>query len=148
MRMYSTQIETMMKNVPHFLGVFARDNLPRPEYYPFSLISNTDLETENGTHWLAIFVDESGNGFYFDSYALQPFYKEFQSFLKTFSPNGYKWNRKELQCTTCVTCGEYCCCYIILRTAGYSHRNFLDIFSDNSEANDKIVKNLFKILQI
>lgn len=144
--MFSTQIEKMMRNVPNFLGVFSRDNLPKPEYYPFSLISNTDLQTEEGTHWLAIYVDESGNGYYFDSYAIRPFYKEFYLFLKTFCPKNFRWNRKELQCTTCVTCGEYCCCYVILRAAGYSHREFLDIFSDNSVTNDIIVQRLFEAL--
>ena len=145
--MFSDEIENVMKNIPCFLGVFSRDNLPQPTSYPFCLITNTDLQTESGTHWLAIFVDRDGRGMYFDSYAMKPYYQEFEDYLNTYCKNGYDWNKARLQCTTCTTCGEYCCCYLILRTAGFSHNQFLGFFGDNQVSNDTIVKELFNVVK-
>ena len=143
--MYSTEIIDTLKNVPNFLGVFSRDTLPQPKSLPFSLIANTDKRVESGTHWIAIFVDKSGRGEYFDSYGRKPFNKEFVQFLKKFSSN-YTFNRTQLQCITCVTCGEYSCAYIILRTAGYSKEKFIKLFTDDTISNDIIIKEIFKTL--
>ena len=143
--MWSIDIEKAMVNVPNFLGVFSRDNLPEPQYYPYSLIANTDKQDESGTHWIAIYVDINGNGIYFDSYGEKPYNAEFKNYLDKFCIH-HTWSDAELQCLTCVTCGEYCCCYVILRTAGLPHDSFLELFSDNGISNDLIVKNLFKNL--
>lgn len=136
-----------MRKVPFFLGVFSRDNLPIPTSYPFSLITNTDLQTESGTHWIAFYVDQHGRGMYFDSYANKPYYPEFVNYLNHNCSSGYDWNRVPLQCTTCSTCGEYCCCYIILRTSDFTHEQYLQFFGDNTVSNDIIVKELFKVVQ-
>lgn len=146
--MYSNEIEDVMANVPNFLGVFSRNTLPKPRLSKsFSLIANTDKETEFGTHWVAFFVDERGRGNYFDSYGLKPYYDEFTDYLNEHCVDGYSWNKKKLQCNLCVTCGQYCCCYIILRQAGYTNAQFLEFFSDNEVANDLIVKKLFESIK-
>ena len=145
--MFSNEIKFIMKNVPNFYGVYSRDNLPQPERYPFSLITNTDLKTETGTHWIAVYVDDKGKGVYFDSYAQAPQHEEFIDFLNINCPGGYTWNKKPLQCLTCVTCGEYCCVYIALRTAGINHKQFVDTFIQDPSKNDIIIKELFRILQ-
>lgn len=145
--MYTNEINLVMKNVPNFLGVYSRDNLPIPEEYPFSLICNTDLQFEDGTHWIAIYVDSDGKGTYFDSYAMPPIHEEFKEFLNTFCQNGQSWNKTKLQCNTCITCGEYCCIYIILRNSGFSHKQVLGFFDRDPEINDKIVREIFDILR-
>ena len=71
--MFGDEILRKLKNLPHFVGVFARDTLPRKILNkPFALICNTDLAHEPGTHWIAIYCDEQGIGDYFDPYGLPP----------------------------------------------------------------------------
>jgi len=144
--MWSTQIENVLSNVPNFLGVFACDNLPKISKYPFSLIANTDKKVESGTHWIAIYVDENGKGLYFDSYGRKPFKRQFETFFNRYCFNGYDWNQDRLQCLTCVTCGEYSCCYVILREMGKSHEDFIRLFAQDYLSNDILVKQIFNVL--
>lgn len=39
---------------------------------PAALIFNTDPHNENGSHWVAIYIDQNGLGMHFDSYGLLP----------------------------------------------------------------------------
>lgn len=147
--MLSTEIESKLKNIRNFIGVFSRDTLPGTpvNLYPHSLVANTDTKDKSGTHWICFFFDENGHGTYFDSYALGPFCREFESYLRINSKTGYSWNKVPLQCDTCVSCGQYCCAYIILRTAGISHMNFMRLFSNDTYANDHIIKSIFQTLK-
>ena len=145
--MLSTEIADKLKNLKYFLGVFARDTLPAPsQKFPLSLVANTDTHDQPGTHWVCIYIDENGEGEYFDSYGLRPLQAEFINYLYENCENGFSWNKITLQCTTCVTCGEYCCAYLLLRTIGYSYHDFIKLFTNNKITNDIIIKNIFSAL--
>ena len=137
--MLSSEIQDKLKNIKNFLGVFARDELPNfRQVFPQSLVANTDKHDQIGTHWVCIYIDENGNGEYFDSYGLPPLHFDFIKYLENNSEN-FSWNKIALQCTTCVTCGEYCCAYIILRSAGITRKDFIKIFTTNQHKNDTLV---------
>ena len=72
--MDSRQINKILQGllVPHFLGTYARNGMPTWVVLPFSLLCNTDPNTDTSEHWIAVHVDEEGNGEYFDSYGLPP----------------------------------------------------------------------------
>jgi hypothetical protein len=144
--MLNIEIENKLKFLKDFLGVFARDTLPKPNKYSYSLIANTDKYQDAGSHWIAIYVDELGCGTYFDSYGLPPLQVEFLKFLENYTKE-FSYNKITLQCTDCVTCGEYACAYLILRTAGYDHDDFMKLFTLNTVSNDYIIKNLFNALE-
>lgn len=146
MIMLNIQIEDKLKNIENFLGVFACDNLPRPHEIPYSLIANTDKEEDPGEHWIAIYVNSDGQADYFDSYGLPPLKKEFLEFLDEYT-KGFSYNKITLQCTSCVTCGEYASAYIYLRSSGYSHDEYMRYFTKNTTSNDLIIKNLFSSLR-
>ena len=146
--MLDLEIENKLENLPYFLGVFARDTLPdRVNKYPHSLVCNTDEHDEPGTHWIAICVDENMKGDYFDSYGRQPLQSEFIFYLVKNAPNGFRWNRTLLQCDSCVTCGEYCCVYLIARTYKFSHDKFVRYFTNSLTGNDIKIKNIFNWFQ-
>ncbi|KAL4090137.1 hypothetical protein QTP88_025036 [Uroleucon formosanum] len=42
-----------MLKIPHFIGVFARDKLPRRAKHQELAVVNLDIETGTGTHWVA-----------------------------------------------------------------------------------------------
>lgn len=147
--MLDIEIKSKLERLPNFLGVFARDTLPvHGGSFPHSLIANTDESDEEGTHWVCIYVDETGRGDYFDSYALGPLFYEFISYLEKNTKRGFSWNKVPLQCDTCVTCGEYCCAYLFLRTAGITNDQFMSLFTDKRYANDQIIKSIFSMINI
>ena len=103
-----------------------------------SLVVNTDKADEPGTHWIAIIIDKNGYGEYFDSYGLPPMHHEIVKFLKN-NTNNYFYNKKLIQCLTCITCGHYCIAYIILRSKGYSYNYFIKLFTENQYKNDILI---------
>ena len=141
--MWETEIRQVLQRVPGFLGVFSRDDMKSPRCYPFSLVVNTDKSDQQGTHWIAIYVDSKGRGIYYDPFGRKPHHSEFEEYLIKYCKNGYTYNKSSLQCITCVTCGEYSTAYVIFRTVGYSHRRFIQIFSSDTISNDILIKNLF-----
>jgi len=143
--MLNIAIEDKLKNIPNFLGVFSRDTLPKIEFYPCSLIANFDQYNERGTHWIAIYINKDGLGEYFDPYGLPVLYNEFNQFLHD-NTSKFETNKIALQCDECVTCGEYCSAYIILRSCCFSLSEFHKLFKDNRYSNDYIIKTLFSIL--
>ena len=62
-------------------GVFARNELRSPtEKCVF--IYNTDCSHNEGTHWVALSINDQGERLYFDSYGLPPVFKEFSTFFE------------------------------------------------------------------
>jgi hypothetical protein len=56
--MDTLQIECALRDQPTFMGVFASDQLPkRHSAIRGTVIVSTDIHTEPGTHWLAVYVD-------------------------------------------------------------------------------------------
>ena len=145
--MLSSELSHKLRNLKNFLGVFSRDTLPIDHYaLPCSLVCNTDTQESQGSHWICIFIDQYGNGEYFDSYGLPPLHHEFIQYLTDHAQGGFMYNKTMLQCLTCTTCGEYCAAYLILRSAGYSYDQFINLFTTNTYNNDLIIKNLFATL--
>ena len=62
-------------------GVFARNFLRSPTK-KCVFICNTDCSHNEGTHWVALSINDQGEGLYFDLYGLPPVFKELAHFLK------------------------------------------------------------------
>jgi hypothetical protein len=143
--MKTYEILNKLKNIKNFIGVFPRDRLPKKVNWPMSLVVNTDKADEPGTHWIAIIIDKNGFGEYFDSYGLPPMHHEIVKFLKN-NTNNYFYNKKLIQCLTCITCGHYCIAYIILRSKRYSYNYFIKLFTENQYKNDILIKKILKLI--
>lgn len=139
---YTNELLDKLDEFNEFAGVYARDELPSNIGWPMGLIVNTDLSSQPGTHWIAIYIDSEGNGEYFDSYGFQPNFVSFRNYLKNNCIK-YFYNPISLQCFTCVTCGEYCVAYLCSRFIGLSYFDFINLFTKNPHKNDIIVKSLF-----
>ena len=144
--MITPEIHKILARLPEFRGVFARDQIPQEgATVPHSMVMNYDAHGQQGSHWVCIYVDENGFGNYFDSYGLPPLAREFLDYLNTKTTK-WTWNKNTLQCQDCVTCGEYCCAYLISRYSGFSNQDFTNLFTNNGYSNDHIIKTIFKIL--
>ena len=145
--MITPEIDNILVKLKNFRGTFPRDMLPQtPGPSPHSIVMNYDGHAQEGTHWVCIYVDDEGSAQYFDSYGLPPLVKEFVDYLEKNS-NKWLWNKITLQCEDCVTCGEYCCAYLILRNAGYSNQEFVNLFTNSTKTNDYIIKEIFNAIK-
>ncbi len=68
-------LEALMEGEPHFVGVYALDEIPRvlgSRKVPVKMIVNLDPGELKGSHWVALYRNPQGDGFYFDTFGLPP----------------------------------------------------------------------------
>lgn len=145
--MNTVQIEDILqRNLPSFLGVYARNRLPRGlNLKSFSLVANTDPDNRNGQHWIAIHVDENGHGEYYDPFGFPPLHKAFEHFLDrqcTF----WTYNYVPIQHPTSIVCGQHCIFYLIMKHKGYQMHQITKLLSKDLHANTYFVDEFVKLL--
>ena len=129
------------------VGVFSKDELIGDDKAPRQIgsyyINMQDSTEGNGTHWIFAKIFESGHGLYFDSFGFSPPIAV-QEFLKPFKP--YAVNNRDIQDYNSDNCGRFCllCDYYTPKYDDYG--DFLELWSDNTKENDKIVHKLLKDL--
>lgn len=123
------------------VGVVAYNKLPRFISTPATLVINEDPDDKPGSHWVAVFIDKCGCGYFFDSYGRIP-KENIERFLNR---NASKWvyNPNMLQGFTSQVCGQYCILFLLALSRNYSINDFLNLFTCNADRNDTICKNLF-----
>ena len=68
------QIQKYYQNGPRFNGVYSRDNLPKINDGAY--VINLGDYSDTGTHWVALWVNNSNNITYFDSFGVEHIPKE------------------------------------------------------------------------
>lgn len=123
-----------------FRGVFPIDKICNLKITkkPFGIIINLDYSNEPGSHWVAIFVNESNEAFYFDSFGFPNLSKELKKFLNLNEIKIIVYNKYFLQSMNSNTCGAYCVLFLKMCCHGYSMYQFLNLFSKNTKTNDLI----------
>ncbi len=136
--MDTLQINHALQEWSVFRGTFPINHIPMVYTInpPYALVINTDAFPLEGSHWVAVFCDASGNLEYFDSGAQPPL--NHPLFNQSLS-----YNTKRLQSSCTSVCGEYCILYLLCRLYGIPFINFLDFFTDAKWLqNDAIVYRL------
>ena len=118
-----------------FQGVFSADTLPEK---PRLLVGNTDPSDKPGNHWIAVFVDSTGRGEYFDSFGRKPF----GIFERYMNKHCVEWifGTRQLQSIASSYCGFYCCFYCMLRCRGFDLTRIVNLFTRDTGFNDSIVR--------
>ncbi len=140
--MNTSEINNELRHIKCFIGTFARDRLPSLTSLPVGLIVNTDKASDSGQHWIAIYIDKNGRGEYFDSFGFPSLHIDIINFL-SLNTNRWQYSCHMLQHASAKTCGNYCIFYIKLRCNGFSQCQFIQLFTNITLINDKIVKSLF-----
>lgn len=124
-------------------NVYAANRLPIYIEAPTFLVSNLDSDKKPGSHWVAIHIDQSSVGQYFDSFGRSP-----EGTHRTFlNRNCRQWdyNNKRIQNDWTSVCGEYCVVYLYYKFYGKSMLEFTNIFqTDETVRNDILVYDMFK----
>jgi hypothetical protein len=118
-----------------FKGVYAADTIKNFDSMPYCIVVNTDKYGEPGTHWVAIYVHDSENIEYFDSFAEQPV-ENIEKILNQFK--NVKMNNTKLQSIWDNSCGAHVIYYIIQKCQGKSLQDVVSAL--NSPYNDSLVK--------
>ena len=130
-------------------GIFARDEIsgdtPHPRNHSPCIINMDDLGGP-GTHWVCCWGSPGGVGFtpaeYFDSFGLPP-PAEWEIELILEGKKTFLRNDNQLQWEFSVRCGYYCLLFLNERNKGRSFREILSMFSENTRANEAVVKDYF-----
>lgn len=127
---------------PFICGVFAKDELPlKLPVIPGGFIANTQGKDEKGEHWIAIYVDASNTGYFFDSFGYRPaFYN--QHFVNFFERNNLvvQFNDKQLQSFNSNVCGFYCIFILSHLCRNIKFNDVIQLFHCNDNlCNDEFV---------
>lgn len=130
-----------------FKGVFPCDSLPNSFRLPAAFVINLSQHDEPGTHWVAIYISESGYAFYFDSFGMKPTNFHIIAFLK-FHSKKVNYNKKQLQHISSNKCGRFCCVFIVTALKQCSIDSLISRFGINLYVNDFIIENMYNFLEI
>ena len=140
--MNSIQIDKILKSNHQtcniFIGVFARDELPKIKSFPCCFILNTAKRTHQGKHWLAFYFDSKKVCNFFDSFGNNPEFFNLQNYLDLATSKVIS-NNKPIQSWKSQNCGYYCILFLILRSSGHSMKQFCNLFFDLTDKNDEMI---------
>ena len=104
----------------------ANDVLHNTFKRPTYIIVNTAESNRLGSHWVGIYLPDTGPVEFFDSLGKSPshYHLYFHTFLQSFG-SGYIWNKVAYQSPDSTLCGEYCLFFGYYRCRGVSMQNIL-----------------------
>jgi len=142
--LYNTQIDKILKHIPHYRGCYSKDLLKRVRINKqknLCLVVNMDNSNSGGTHWCCLdYNPKRDYSFYFDSFGLEP-PREVVKFLRKFKKPIY-FNRNNLQDSRSNRCGWYCIEMLEFLHKGYTPDVILSTFTpDPSFYNEQKVVN-------
>lgn len=122
-----------------FLGVFSDDKLPMQILnVPYAFIANTDPSTLPGTHWVAVWVHNRNEVWYFDSLNGVPT-DAMRIFLDKFKV--IKSNNKEFQSFLSDNCGHFCIAFVYYAYTYKSFDRVMKVFNSLGTKLEKFVLN-------
>ena len=133
------EIQKYYKNEPRFDGVFSGDNLLKikDEAYVINLDKNSDI----GTRRVALWVNNSNNVTYFDSFGVEHIPKEIKAFIKNKT---IKTNIFRIQAYDSIMCRYFYIRFVDFLLVGKTLTKYTNLFSPNNfNKNDDIIVNYF-----
>ena len=138
-RLTNFEIQKYYKNEPKLNGVYSRDNWPKIKDGAY--IINLDEYSDIGTHWIALWVNNSNNITYFDSFGVEHIPEEIKAFIgnKNINTNIFR-----IQANDSIMCGYFCIGSINYMLNGKTLTEYTYFFSSNDfKKNDDIILNYF-----
>jgi transposase InsO family protein len=129
-------ISQMLKDIPHFRGVYTRDMLPKRILKEECGVINTDTINGTGKHWICYYNElKSKYVEFFDSFGLPPA-QEILTYLET-SGKDILYNSSQLQANDSTKCGYYCVYFIKERNKGKSIYDILYFFKQHPDITNE-----------
>ena len=144
----STFLLQALTSSRNFIGVFPQDFLLNKNFVsPVSLIINLDVSSQPGSHWIALYIDDSiieifdSLGLHPNSWARKP--TILLNFIRKSSRTRKLRISRKLQSNRSNFCGVFCLFFIIFRPV-FSFRELCSFFTSNLKLNEKLLLELFQ----
>ena len=128
----------------HDFGVFPRDRI-KALMTPSAYVINTDPHNKKGKHWIAVYINEKKEGYYFDPYGFPPYHDEFIKFLKKNCKH-WIYNDQNVQGFKEKTCGHFCIFFLLHMSRDWSIEKTIKVFDSDFNKNNDIVKTFVKAI--
>ena len=133
------EIQKYYENESRFNGVYSRDNFPKIKDGVY--VINLDEYSDIGTHWVALWVNNSNSVTYFGSFGVGHIPKEIKTFINN---KNIKTNIFRIQAYYSIMCGYFCIRFIDFMLKGKTLTEYTNLFSPNNfKKNDDIILNHF-----
>ena len=141
-------INSIMKDVPSFIGVCSLDTMVKPISFPSYIIVNFSKSYEPGSHFVTILFLDKQNCLYFDPLNLLFVPQEILNYMFNISQVIQKIEYR-VQNAFSIYCGFFCLVPILLHVNHFPILTGLSIFTEGSIRNDELcidlLSELFKI---
>ena len=111
------------KILQEWAKIFFRDNLPIIKDGAY--VINLDKYSDIGTHWVALYVQNSNNVIYFDSFGVEHIPKEIKTSINN---KNIKINIFGIQEYDSIMCGYFCVSFIDFMLAGKTLTEYTNLF--------------------
>lgn len=145
--LYNTEIESFLSaySLPHFLGVFSSNNIPRNLPKTCVFICNLSNDYQIGTHFITIAKVDT-QLFVLDSLALNMASDTLLKKLAHIS-NTYTHLKSPIQSGTSQACGLFCIFFVLLFHSA-SHCSLIKFNTTHLQCNDNIcIQNIKTLLR-
>lgn len=144
-----SEILSTMSLSPHFIGCFSQDTLSKLELcYPCFLMVNIDSSSQQGSHWLALKLDEKQLEIFdplgFEIFNWKSVPCQLLEFIHRHSIDKKLLISPRIQSDLSILCALYCCFFIFYRNFNSFDRLCL-LFSSNLDENDERLKLLLDV---
>ena len=134
-----------LKNVRNIRGVNCKDLIPHNPKKGESMVVNLqDSSDGNGTHWVAMVYGKDYE--YFDPFGIYP--PDVITDCMRKDNGGVIYNGWKIQHLDSVTCGYYCCYYILERASGRNGNDILLDFDQESRKKEDKIYNFAKYIPV
>lgn len=123
--------------------MYPADRIPKVWTKPTAIVVNTDGCKLPGSHWIAMYVDRNGRGWFFDSYGLPPIVPQHLTRLRK-NCKLFRYSTSQLQGPNSQCCGQYCVMFLHFMSCGLGIHRFRSTFSNDLSRNDKIAYDYYK----
>ena len=139
--MNTFEINNNLKILNCFKGTYPINKIKffKTKRRPLAFVINLDPDYMPGSHWVAIFIDKKNNAIYFDSFGAKNCPKLIKEYLKKNKVKRIYLNRYMLQSITSQTCGAYTVLFLKMLCNGFTFREFLKLFTNETNKNDKLI---------
>ena len=129
-------IASILANYPPFKGVYSFDQWRSlPIVFPATYVFNTQPQHVEFGHWVAIFINDSKQGVFFDTFGRSPEVLGFHSFLAKHTIS-YTYNPNFVQNPLTTTCGQH---VIVFLLNGGNVAKWRSLMGENLLDNDDFV---------
>lgn len=110
------------------------------------IINLSDLERDNGTHWVGlVYLSKPNHFYYFDPFGFPPPIEVIEYTDRMQDYADLTWSEDQIQGIKSSHCGLYALYFVQQMLRGQPFKTFVDQFTDDPERNDKIVENKLNV---